>query len=201
MSQERTASPLQTTRLLLRPFSLEDAKAMLPILKDEETNTFLPWFPLKTLEETKAFLQERYFLPSGRPKPYHYAICLKEDGIPIGYLSISGEENHDLGYGLRKDMWHKGIMTEAGIAAVQQWKQDGFPYLTATHDVNNPRSGEVMKKLGMTYRYSYRECVQPKGQVVTFRLYQLDLTELHGWVYRGYLKNSLDGSSFVEEIS
>lgn len=48
-------------------------------------------------------------------------------------------------------------MTEAGSILLKQAKADGIPYVTATHDRKNFRSGAVMKRLGMTYRYSYEE--------------------------------------------
>ena len=71
---------------------------------------------------------------------YRYAICLKSDNVPIGYIHVSAEESHDLGYGLRREFWRQGIVSEAGRAVVEQAKKDGYLYLTATHDVNNPRS-------------------------------------------------------------
>lgn len=54
-------------------------------------------------------------------------------------------------------------------------KTDGVPYVTATHDRENPRSGGVMRGVGMQYRYSYEELWQPKNRRVVFRLYQLNL--------------------------
>ena len=42
--------------------------------------------------------------------------------------------------------------------------------------MNNPRSGQVMRRLGMRCAYSYEELVRPKNQRVTFRLYQLTST-------------------------
>ena len=84
------------------------------------------------------------------------------------------DSNYDLGYGLRKEFWNKGIVTEACKAVIEQLKKDRIPYITATHDINNPRSGEVMKKLGMSYQYSYEEQWQPKDIKVTFRLYRLN---------------------------
>lgn len=71
-----------------------------------------------------------------------------------------------------------------------QLKKDGIPYITATHDVNNPRSGNVMKRLGMTYRYSYEEQVQPKDVLVTFRMYQLNLDGVKEREYRKYWNES-----------
>ena len=73
------------------------------------------------------------------------------------------------------------------VAAVaEQAGRDGIPYLTATHDVNNPRSGAVMQAVGMQYQYSYEELVQPKGELVTFRLYQKNLDGAEGRVFRRY---------------
>lgn len=57
--------------------------------------------------------------------------------------------------------------------------------MTATHDVNNPASGAVMKKLGFSYRYSYREQWQPKNISVVFRMFQLDF-DGSAETYRGY---------------
>lgn len=35
------------------------------------------------------------------------------------------EENHDLGCGLRKEFWNRGIVTEAGKAVIKRVKDDG----------------------------------------------------------------------------
>ena len=42
---------LKTERLILRKFTDRDINALFLILKDEEVNTFLPWFPVKNIEE------------------------------------------------------------------------------------------------------------------------------------------------------
>lgn len=67
------------------------------------------------------------------------------------------EEHHDSGYALSKELWHRGIVTEAAKAIVKQVKQNVLPYITATHDIKNPRSGHVMEAVGMKYRYTYEE--------------------------------------------
>ncbi len=64
-------------------------------------------------------------------------------------------------------------------------KGQGLPYVTATHDRENPKSGRVMQKLGMHYCYSYTERWQPKDREVVFRLYQLDLNGGPHPVYQG----------------
>ena len=136
---------LETERLVLRKFTPGDMEALFLILKDEEVNQFLPWYPVKNMEETEQFYKERYASTYAQPQGYAYAICLKEDNFPIGYVKVDMEEHHDFGYGLRREFWHKGIVTEAGKAIVEQVKKDGLPYITATHDRNNPRSGMVLE--------------------------------------------------------
>ena len=93
---------------------------------------------------------------------------------------------------------HRGIVTEAAKAVAAKLNQDGLPYLTATHDQNNPRSGGVMQNIGMRYCYSYQEQWQPKDILVPFRLYQLNLDGREERVYRKYWDNS--AVHFVEKL-
>ena len=174
----------------MRKFTQDDLEALYQIYRDEEANRFLPWFPLKSMDEARTLFQEQYAAKYAHPQAYAYAICLKEDRIPIGYIKVDLEEHHDLGYGLRKGFWHRGIASEAGRAVVEQVKKDGMPYITATHDRNNPRSGGVMKNIGMHYCYSYEEQWQPKDILVTFRMYQLNLDGNEDRVYQKYWNES-----------
>ena len=75
---------------------------------------------------------------------------------------------HDLGYALRSDYWGRGIAAEAAAAVLREAEAAGVPFVTATHDVENPRSGRVMQKLGMVYQYSYTERWMPKDVDVVF---------------------------------
>lgn len=177
---------IETKRLILRKFTENDLEALYEIYSDAEVNRFLPWFPLKSMEEARRFFEERYAAVYEQPQGYAYAICLKADNVPIGYIKVDMAGHHDFGYGLRKEFWHQGIVTEAGKAVIGQVKKDGLPYITATHDRENPRSGGVMKNVGMTYQYSYEEQWQPKDLLVTFRMYQLNLDGNDSRVYKKY---------------
>ncbi len=181
---------LETQRLILRKFTKKDLKAIYEIYSDLEVNTFLPWFPLKSMEEAEMFYEQRYAGKYRQKDAYAYAVCLKEEDYPIGYVNVSTEEEYDLGYGLRREFWNRGIITEAAQRVIRQLKEDGIPYVTATHDVNNPGSGRVMKKLGMQYQYSYEEQWQPKNILVTFRLYQLNLDGKSDRIYKKYWEAS-----------
>lgn len=187
---------LTTERLTLRRFTEGDMAALFRILRDGTVNEFLPWYPVKDMAETKQFYEERYAAKYARPRAYAYAICLKGGG-PIGYINVDTEEPYDLGYGLLREFWHRGIVTEAARAVIEQVKKDGLPYITATHDRNNPRSGGVMRNVGMEYRYSYEEQWQPKGIPVVFRMYQLNF-DGSGFVYNKYWEES--SAHFVEKL-
>ncbi len=181
---------LRTDRLILRRFMEKDMEALFLILSDKEANEFLPWYPAEDLADAKRFYEERYVQEYAQNKAYVYAICLRSDDYPIGYMHVSMEEAHDFGYGLRKEFWNRGIATEAGRAVIAQLRNDRLPYMTATHDVNNQRSGAVMRNVGMKYMYSYEEQWQPKNIPVVFRMYQLNLDGNDSRVYRKYWDDS-----------
>lgn len=172
---------LETKRLILRPFGEGDMDAVYTLFSDKAVNRFLPWYPLKDMEEAKTFFETRL-----KSKRYCFAICQKEEGRPIGYIHTEEDDSHDFGYALARKYWRQGIVSEAGAAVIEGLKEEGLPYITATHDRNNPRSGAVMKRLGMTYRYSYQEQWQPKDIPVIFRMYQLNLDGQDERVYQKY---------------
>ena len=181
---------LETERLILRKFTEDDLEALYYIHSDEEVNRFLPWFPLRNMEDARAFYEERFMSRYREERAYNYAVCLKENDYPVGYVNVSMDDSYDFGYGLRREFWHRGIITEAGKAVIEQLWKDGIPYIIATHDVNNPRSGSVMKRLGMKYRYSYQEQWQPKNIQVIFRMYQLNLDGNECRIYQKYWDKS-----------
>lgn len=188
---------IETDRLVLRKFTENDLYAYFSIMSDEKANQFLPWFVVKTMEEANELLHKNCLDEYQKEVAYRYAICLKKDNIPIGYCGFSGTENNDIGYGLKTEFWYKGIVTEAAAALTKQIKNAGYPYITATHDINNPRSGEVMKKLGMSYKYSYAEQWQPKNIPVIFRMYQLNFDGNNNRTYMEYW-NKYE-NHFIEE--
>ncbi|EKK0978603.1 GNAT family N-acetyltransferase [Enterococcus faecalis] len=188
-----TMTYLETDRLILRTFTEKDINDLHLLLNDVSVNTFLPWYPHTILSKTWAFYEKTI-----KHQPYYLAICLKGNNCPIGYVKAEMNDSHDFGYALRKEFWHKGIVTEASKSLVSLLKKEGIPYITATHDVENYRSGNVMKQIGMTYCYSYKEQWQPKNVLITFRMYQLNLDGHADRVYKKYWDTYPD--HFIEDI-
>ncbi len=70
------------------------------------TFVFLPWFPLSSIEEAEMLFTEKYLQTYCRTHGYRYAVCLREDQIPIGYVRVNMEDDSfDFGYGLRSTFW------------------------------------------------------------------------------------------------
>ena len=46
---------IETNRLILRRFEENDIEAIYLLFSDKEVNTFLPWYPVKDMKETKDF--------------------------------------------------------------------------------------------------------------------------------------------------
>ena len=137
---------LETARLILRKYTLDDVYDFYTFMCDEKTNTFLPWYPLRRIDEAEEFLEKNFLSYYRQTSAYRYAICLKSDCRSIGYVWKSDTESHDFGYCLKRDFWHMGIVTEAAGIVAERIKNAGYPFITATHDVRNPHSGCVMKK-------------------------------------------------------
>ncbi len=187
---------LETERLILRQFQPEDADAVFAMYSDPETMKYIPMFPLTDKGQAAAHLQKEYLDYYKQPFGCRYAICLKGNDAPIGYVHLADDESHDFGYLVRREYWRKGIGSEAA-GAVVDWLRPQLPYITATHDVNNPGSGSVMRKLGMRYCYSYKELWQPKNFWVTFRMYQLNF-DGQDRIYRAYWERYPD--HFIETL-
>ena len=94
--QEMNTPRLETQRLILRRFEEEDIGALFLLLKDKEVNTFLPWFPAKSTEETWDFYNNRVAVQYKKEQGCFYAICLKEDNVPLGYIKAEADDSHDL---------------------------------------------------------------------------------------------------------
>lgn len=173
---------IQTQRLTLRPFTAADFPAFMAIQQDPEVNPFLPWLMPQNEAEGLKLLHEQYL---DQPDGEALAICVRITDHVIGYVHAEASEAHDLGYGLQRSSWGHGYMTEAAAALIAALPVRDYPFLTATHDVNNPKSGAVMQRLVMTHQYTYLEQWQPKDFPVHFRLYLLNRD---GKQARQYLK-------------
>ena len=153
---------LETERLLLRPFAVEDAEAMYRNWAcDPEVTKYLTW-PVHVSPEATAELLADWVSQYARKDYYSWAIVLKELGQPVGSISIvthkDEAEKATVGYCIGRRWWRKGITSEAlGLVIDYLIGEVGMNRVESYHDANNPNSGAVMRKCGMKYEGTLRQ--------------------------------------------
>ncbi len=170
---------LETQRLILRRFRLDDAQDMYEnYCSDAEVTKYLTWLPHANVEVTRTFLSgtvQGY----ENPLTFRWAIELKTTGSVIGSIDLVGLHERDesgvLGWVLSRKYWGLGIMPEA-LHAVEKFLFEyvGLHRLEATHHVDNAQSGRVMQKGGMTLEGHRREAfIDHQGRHVDLVVYSI----------------------------
>ncbi len=152
---------LETDRLILRRFTLDDAETMYKNWASEDAVTeYLTWPTHESVDVTRAVLSD-WTAAYERADYYNWAIELKELGQVIGSITVGPQKpavaGCELGWCMGSAWWGRGIMPEAGQAVLRYlFDEVGFERVAAAHAVGNPKSGRVMQKLGMRYEGTMR---------------------------------------------
>ena len=169
---------LETERLLLRPFREADGDAMFRNwASDPAVTKYLTWQPHESVEASRAIaaLWER---ESARPDFYQWAVVPRRLGEPIGSLSVvrmdEAVDAMELGYCIGRPWWGMGITAEAVRAVIAYlFREVGANRIAACHDVDNPHSGRVMEKAGMTREGTLRASQRNNRGVVDVTYYAI----------------------------
>lgn len=174
---------IETLRLLLRRFRIEDSKDMfLNWANDPEVCKYLLWGPHKNEEASRRRIQqwvEHYELGNA----YVWAITLKDSNIAIGSISVEISNDSSLscevGYCIGKAYWNRGILTEALRAVLHYLFYDvGYQRVQAKHDVQNIASGKVMQKAGMHFvKYEYHVGLRRDGSYYDCAVYEKHISD------------------------
>ena len=163
MLTHKGTKTIETDRLILRQFTMEDAEPMFRNwANDDEVTKHLTWPTHESVEVSRLVLAD---WTSHYPEHnfYQWAIVLKENGPePIGNISVVHVKDSTLcatmGYCMSRAHWRKGIMAEALTALIAfLFDEVGFNRIEADHDIENPASGRVMQKSGMTFEGTSRQ--------------------------------------------
>lgn len=153
---------LETDRLILRKYVIDDADDMYNNwASEDEVTKFLTWPTHRDIEVSRTVLTD-WIANYNKEDYYNWAIELKEIDEIIGNISVVHiKENTEcalLGYCIGTKWWGLGIMPEAGKEVIRYlFEEVGFNRIAAYHDGNNPKSGRVMQKMGMTYEGTLRK--------------------------------------------
>ena len=168
---------LETNRLLLRKFTLDDAQEMFNNwANDEEVTKFMTWNPHCNIEQTKTILNI-WIKEYDNYQTLRYGIVLKETNELIGSIDIVDfvDNNPEIGYCLSKKYWNKGLMSEACTALINKLFQIGYKKIVIEADENNIGSNRVIEKCG--FKFTHKEtkpCSIFKPQPITVNWYKIE---------------------------
>ncbi|MCL2285897.1 MAG: GNAT family N-acetyltransferase, partial [Firmicutes bacterium] len=157
---------LETERLILRRFEKNDLEPMFHnVWNNYEVWKWSSYEPMNSIDDIRTLnniFTDFWFAKYEKPDYYNWAIELKSSGEVIGRfrgINPSDRANKiELAYELGQNWWGQGFMTEAVNAALHFFFNDvGFNRVYAGHASENPASGKVMQKCGMTYEGTMRQ--------------------------------------------
>lgn len=176
--QHKGTVKLETERLILRPFQVEDIEAAFRNwTSDEKVTEFLRWPTHSNVEITERVLKS-WMEDYADSAYYQWAIQVKDLGEPIGTISVVGmdekTEKVHIGYCIGSKWWHQGFTSEAFAAIIPFFfEQVGAKRIESQHDPANPNSGNVMKKCGLVYEGTLRKADFSNKGIVDACMYGL----------------------------
>lgn len=145
---------LETPRLYLREFTIDDAQLLIDLNNNPNVTRYTGDGPVKDLEEAKRILTD-VILPQYNNKMGRWAVHLKSNNEFIGWcgLKFIAEENEiDLGYRFFENHWGKGYASESAKAVLEYGVNTlKLKNIIARAAKDNTASINVIKKLGMVY--------------------------------------------------
>ena len=168
---------LLTRRLRLRPLTMRAEREMYRYASDPEGARHVLWEAHESPRQTRTALRSA-LRQYRNGAPGSFAIERRSDRRmigTIGFMWINCEHRSgEVGYSLARDCWNQGYATEA-LSAVLRFGFDTLKLyrIEAMHEVDNPASGRVMEKCGMTCEGTLRGRVFNKGRYSDVRLYAI----------------------------
>ncbi|MDV3426212.1 MAG: GNAT family N-acetyltransferase [Bacillota bacterium] len=173
---------IETNRLVLRGWKVEDYLDMYEINSDEKVNPSAGCVVVKDIEKIKDSLNLLI------PQNQSYAIVLKRENKVIGTIgmdeiapdeSLENLKQRYIGYRLNSNYWGKGYATEAAQSFIK-YLFDNFnlDLIWSSHYNFNVRSKRVIEKCGFHYKFNRSKTVKALGnRILTELFYSLTKNE------------------------
>ena len=142
---------LETSRLILRPLSVEDIDAVFKWAGDPRVNKYMIYPLYKSKEDGREWLESLY----EDERKLDYGFVIKSTGQLIGCGGLYYHPEIDVwsvGYNIAYDYWHNGYTPEA-ISRIIDFARSKYEVraIAGTFAIGNEGSRRVMEKLGMTF--------------------------------------------------
>ena len=148
---------LETERLILRPWSEDDAEELYKYASDPDVGPPAGWPPHTSVENSRDIIRN---VLSQRET---YALCLKDSGKPIGSIGLhlnghtdmtDRDDECELGYWIGKPFWGQGLIPEASRELLRYaFEELGMRAVWCGYYDGNVKSRRVQEKLGFVYQH------------------------------------------------
>lgn len=178
--------PIETERLILRPFTEEDAEDFAARRSDPENAMYQAWRVPYSVDKALALIRE--VNEAGAPQPggwFQLDVQRKADGLTVGDVAVYLQENGhtaEIGYTLHTWARRHGYATEAAAALIDHMVDVvGVHRIEASTHPDNARSIGVLERLGFTAEGVKREAFWLDDEVSDDAMFGLLARE---WVAR-----------------
>lgn len=146
---------LETARLVLHRFTLDDAAFILELLNEKKFIQNIGDKGVRTIEDASDYIQSG---PQASYKEYGfglYRVDLKETGEPIGICGLLQRdtlEHPDIGFAFLERFWGNGYAYESA-SAVLEWGRNelGLDRIDAIVSTGNQASIHLLEKIGLRF--------------------------------------------------
>lgn len=146
---------LETERLLLRPFTIDDAPFALTLLNEPSFLRFIGDKKVRTVEGARQYLLNG---PIASYNAHGFGLLLVElndSQTPIGMCGLLKREelpDPDIGFAFIPDYWRQGFAFEAATAVMNDARDRlNLPRILAIVSPDNEASIKLLERLGMSY--------------------------------------------------
>src|SRR5688572_23212527 len=164
---------LETERLILRHFTLDDADFILELVNEPGWKKYIGDRGIDTLDDARKYIETVPLASYAKHGFGLWAVDLKHDGSPVGMCGLIKRdtlEDIDLGFALLARFEGRGYAREAANATLAYARdQLGISRVVAITTQDNDRSGILLERTGM----SYEGPISQGGE--TLRLYAIAL--------------------------
>lgn len=152
---------METERLRLRRFTLDDVDLLTGLDSDPEVMRFLTGKPTPREEIENVVLPELLKVYAEHPELGTFAAEQKSDGAFIGWFGMQPTKEPamvNVGYRLHRTAWGKGYATEGTKALIDKaFGELGMDRVLADTMAVNHRSRAVMRRSGLRFVRVYHE--------------------------------------------
>jgi RimJ/RimL family protein N-acetyltransferase len=146
---------LETERLVIRPWQLDEADRLYDFMQRMEVARWLskPPRPMQDRDEAVERIERWAAVLDRDPRFGAWAVVVRASGVPAGTVLFKplpdGEGEIEIGWHFHPDSWGHGFATESARAVLARGLAQGVDEVWAVTDLDNRASIGVCRRIGM----------------------------------------------------